>query len=266
MSRNFVPDCAFEGCSHCGVCGTDFGHNIVVKPPEIPKFEGHFKPNQDKEQKIRMWFGKIDEMGLISHLDLVRLFDRAIRRAALPISFTGGYHPGPKIAIANALSLGITSNGEIVDFELSDDMDVEEFRTRLAAQLPENIPIYKVEDIDLKSPNASRLMDKAEYLITVQVEDNPNWQQWTDSINNSQEILREKFTKSGNKQVINLRDRLFAFNLESEENNTAVIRFTGSCRNDGTNLSPDNLVYMLEQISRVEVQLLNVHRQQLILN
>ena len=262
-----VPDCAFEGCSHCGVCGTDFGHNIVVKPPEIPKFEGHFKPNQDKEQKIRMWFGKIDEMGLISHLDLVRLFDRAIRRAALPISFTGGYHPGPKIAIANALSLGITSNGEIVDFELTDDLDVEEFRTRLAAQLPENIPIYKVEDIDLKSPNASRLMDKAEYLITVQVADNPNWQQWIDAINSSQEILREKFTKSGNKQIINLRDRLFALELESEDKeNTAVIRFTGSCRNDGTNLSPDNLVYMLEQISKVEVQLLNVHRQQLILS
>ena len=262
-----VPDCAFEGCSHCGVCGTDFGHNIVVNPPEIPKFEGHFKPNQDKQQKIRMWFGKVNEMGLISHLDLVRLFDRAIRRAALPISFTGGYHPGPKIAIANALSLGITSNGEIVDFELTEDLDVEEFRTRLAAQLPENIPIYKVEDIDLKSPNASRLMDKAEYLITVRVEDSPNWQQWIDAIDNSQEILKEKFTKSGNKQVINLRDRLFCLSLESEDkNNIAVIRFTGSCRNDGTNLSPDNLVYMLEQISNIEVQLLNVHRQQLILN
>ena len=261
-----VPDCAFEGCSHCGVCGTDFGHNIVVKPPTIPKFEGHFKPNQNKEQKIRMWFGKLDEMALISHLDLVRLFDRAIRRAGLPISFTGGYHPGPKISIANALSLGISSNGEIVDFELTEDMEIEEFRTRLAAQLPENIPIYKVEDVELKSLNASRIMDKAEYLITVQVEDNPNWQQWIDAINNSQEILWEKFTKSGKKQVINLCDRLFSLSLESEECNKTVIRFTGSCRNDGTNLSPDNLVYMLEQVAKIEVQLLNVHRQQLILN
>lgn len=261
-----VPDCAFEGCSHCGVCGTDFGHNIVVKPPEIPKFEGHFKPNQNKEQKIRMWFGKIDEMGLISHLDLVRLFDRAIRRAALPISFTGGYHPGPRIAIANALSLGITSNGEIVDFELSDDIEPEEFRTRLAAQLPENIPIYGVEDIDLKSPNASRLMDKAEYLITVQVDNDPAWQQWIDAINDSQEIIWEKFTKSGHKREINLCDRLFALSLESEAGNKAVIRFTGSCRNDGTNLSPDNLVYMLEKVTNTEFQLLNVHRQQLILN
>ena len=263
-----VPDCAFDGCSHCGVCGTDFGHNIVVKPPEIPKFEGHFKPNQNKEQKIRMWFGKIEEMSLISHLDLVRLFDRAIRRAALPISFTGGYHPGPKISIANALSLGITSNGEIVDFELTREMDLEEFRTKLAAQLPENIPIYQVAEVDLKSLNASRLMEQAEYLITLQVAEDrvTAWQQWIDAINNSQEILWEKFTKSGNKKVINLCDRLFSLNLESETDNQAVIRFTGSCRNDGTNLSPDNLVYMLEQVSQREIQLLNVHRQQLILN
>ncbi|MEM8675387.1 MAG: TIGR03960 family B12-binding radical SAM protein [Cyanobacteria bacterium P01_G01_bin.67] len=263
-----VPDCAFEGCSHCGVCGTDFGHNIVVKPPEIPQFVGHFKPNQHKEQKIRIWFGKIAEMSLISHLDLVRLFDRAIRRAALPISFTGGYHPGPKISIANALSLGITSSGEIVDFELTEYVDVDEFRTRLAAQLPENIPLYKVEDIDPKSLNASRIMDRAEYLITLATEEDTQntWQQWIDEISQSQAIIWEKFTKSGAKKEINLCDRLFALSLESADNYQAVVRFTGSCRNDGTNLSPDNLVYMLEKVAGVEFQLLQVHRQQLILN
>ena len=266
LEASTVPDCAFEGCSHCGVCGTDFGHNIVVKPPTIPKFEGHFKPNQDKEQKIRMWFGKLEEMSLISHLDLVRLFDRSIRRASLPISFTGGYHPGPKISIANALSLGITSNGEIVDFELTEDMDIEEFRDRLKAQLPANIPIYKVEDVDVKAMNASRIMDKAEYLITVQVDNDPEWQKWIEEINNSESIIWEKFTKSGHKKEINLCDRLFSLALESATDNQAVIRFTGSCRNDGTNLSPDNLVYMLEQVSKTEVQLLYVHRQQLILN
>lgn len=277
LDATTVPDCAFEGCSHCGVCGTDFGHNIVVKPPTIPEFAGHFTPNQDKAQKIRMWFGKIAEMSLISHLDLVRLFDRAIRRAALPISFTGGYHPGPKISIANALSLGITSNGEIVDFELTDEMEVEEFRTRLAAQLPEHVPIYRVEEVDIKSLNASRLMDRAEYLITVQTAGDTtastastasttSWQQWIDEINNTPEILWEKFTKSGHKTQINLRDRLFSLSLESTQDHQAIIRFTGSCRNDGTNLSPDNLVYMLEQIAQVEFQLLHVHRQQLILS
>jgi radical SAM family uncharacterized protein len=88
-----VPDCSFEGCSHCGVCGTDFGHNVVVKPPEIPQFAGHFQPEQDRVQRLRVTLGKLGSMALIGHLDLVRLFDRAIRRASLPISFTGGTTP-----------------------------------------------------------------------------------------------------------------------------------------------------------------------------
>src|SRR4028119_114753 len=50
-----VPDCSFEGCSHCGVCGTDFGHNIVIEAPSIPKFGGHFKPDQEKVQRLRVW-------------------------------------------------------------------------------------------------------------------------------------------------------------------------------------------------------------------
>ena len=269
-----VPDCAFDSCSHCGVCGTDFGHNIVVPPPAIPKFAGHFQPNQQRAQKIRVWFGKQAEMALVSHLDLVRLFDRAIRRAALPISFTGGYHPGPRIAIANALSLGHTSSGEIVDFELSKDMELEEFCSRLVAQLPANIPLYKAEEVDLKSPAATQILTKAEYIITVAATEEDNigintWEQWIAAVKNSKEIIWEKTTKSGKKQQVNLSERLFSLTIESTDNlpvNTIKLRFVGSCRNDGTKLSPDNLVYMLEQIIEREFSLSNVHRQQLILD
>jgi radical SAM family uncharacterized protein/radical SAM-linked protein len=266
-----VPDCAFDGCSHCGVCGIDFGHNIVIPPPSIPSFAGHFRPNRDREQRIRVWFGKKGQMALVSHLDLVRLFDRALRRAALPISFTGGFHPGPKISIANALSLGATSSGEIVDFELTREMSVDEFRERLVSQLPNDIPVYRVEEVDVKSPAATRLLEKAEYLITVGTSDEKsvdNWQQWIEAINNSQEIWSEKTTKSGKKQMIDLRDRLFDLTLESATdmpNSSAVLRYVGSCRNDGTKLSPDQIVSMLEQVAQQEFQLLKVHRQQLML-
>jgi radical SAM family uncharacterized protein/radical SAM-linked protein len=267
-----VPDCAFDGCSHCGVCSTDFGHNVVVPPPPIPEFTGHYQPNQTRQQKIRVWFGKQGEMALVSHLDLVRLFDRALRRAALPISYTGGYHPGPRISIANALSLGTTSSGEIVDFELTEDLSVEDFRDRLAAQLPPNIPIYQVEEIDIKSPAATRLLEKAEYLITVTTADNcswNDWQTWIEMINSSQEIWWEKTTKSGKKQQVNLRDYLFELEIKSyseQPENSGIIRYVGSCRNDGTKLVPEHLIYMLEQVTDSEFNLLKVHRQQLILS
>lgn len=264
-----VPDCAFEGCSHCGICGTDFGHNIVVPPPPIPNFVGHFKPDNHREQRIRVWFGKQGEMRFLSHLDLVRLFDRAIRRAAIPISFTGGFHPGPRIAIANALALGATSNGEIADFELKADMDVAEFQTKLTAQLPPEIALYRVEEIDLKSPSATQILEQAEYLITVtttQDSSPEDWQQWIETVKNSTEIMWEKTSKTGKKQQVNLCDRLFSLSIEQIlVDNSVILRYLGSCRNDGTKITPENIIYMLETVTGKEFELQQIHRQQLIL-
>ena len=266
-----VPDCAFDGCSHCGICGTDFGHNIVFEPPQIPEFTGHFHPNQERVQRLRVWFGKQGEMALVSHLDLVRLFDRVVRRASLPISFTGGYHPGPRISIANALSLGATSSGEIVDFELTRRMEIEEFRAKLAAQLPADIPVYRVEEIDVKAAAATRLLEKAEYLITVAASESvclSQWQAWIEAVKATEQIYWEKTTKSGKKTQVNLRDRLFGLAVESQNedrDNSVIVRYIGSCRNDGTLLQAEQVIYMLEQVAQQELQLLHVHRQQMIL-
>ncbi|MBF2019524.1 MAG: TIGR03960 family B12-binding radical SAM protein [Hydrococcus sp. C42_A2020_068] len=269
LEAAIVPDCSFDGCSHCGICGVDFGHNIVVEPPPIPQFSGHFQPNQNRVQRFRVWFGKQGDMALVSHLDLVRLFDRAVRRAALPISFTGGYHPGPRISIANALPLGVTSSGEIVDFELTDRMDIEAFRQKLVAQLPADIPVYRIEEVSVQSPAATGLLEKAEYFIKVGAVEPVSieqWQRWLDTILALKEIVWEKTSKSGKKTVVNLRDRLFELTLESQENTTeqpVVLRYVGSCRNDGTLLQPEHVVYMLERVSGQELHLLHVHRQQM---
>ena len=263
-----VPDCSYAGCSHCGVCGIDFGHNIVVKPPEIPTFEGHFQPDQTRDQRIRVQFSKEGEMRLVSHLDLVRLFDRAIRRAKLPISFTGGYHPGPRISIANALSLGMSSSGEIVDFDLTETLDLEEFRDRLSSQLPEGITINSVETVSLKN-SATSLLEKAEYFVTVEAPTAMSEMEWKEALQtvlNQEEILWEKTTKSGKKKTLNLRDRVFELSLvEQLDEHTAKLRYLGSCRNDGTLLNPEHFLYMLAQVTGLDLQLSHAHRQQLIL-
>ncbi|HAJ63575.1 MAG TPA: B12-binding domain-containing radical SAM protein, partial [Cyanobacteria bacterium UBA8543] len=277
-----VLDCSFEGCSHCGVCGIDFGHNIVIAAPPIPSFAGHFKPNKEKAQRLRVCFGKQGDMALTSHLDLVRLFDRAVRRASLPVAYTGGFHPSPRIMIANALSLGATSHGEIVDFELTKIIDVEEFKEKLASQLPVDIPLYQVEDVDLKAPAASQVLEKAEYLITVaRVQDSSpvedaaveQWQDWVEQIKVSDAIWWEQITKSGNKKQVNLRERLFELevnklpeNKQQTDNSSAVVRYIGSCCNDGTLIRPEHLVYMLEQVTGLEFHLLHVHRSKLMLH
>jgi radical SAM family uncharacterized protein/radical SAM-linked protein len=268
LAAGIVPDCSFEGCSHCGVCGTDFGHNLVVPPLPIPEFTGHFTPNTDKVQRIRVWFGKLGKMSLIGHLDLAKLFDRAIRRASIPVTYSGGFHPAPRITIGNALPLGSTSTGEIVDLELTAPMDDAEFHSKLAAQLPTDIPIYRVESVDLKQPAVSVLITKAEYLITVASasEPIPQWEAWIVAVLASQEIMQEKTTKSGKKTQINLRDRLYELELlKVAGDNDVEVRYVGSCANDGTLLRPEQMVFMLEQVSGVELQLSKVVRSRLIL-
>jgi len=292
-----VPDCSFEGCSRCGVCGTDFGHNVVVDALPIPEFAGEFVPNTERKQRFRVWFGKVGDMALVGHLDLLRLFDRVVRRADLPISFTGGFHPNPRISVANALPLGVTSTGEIADFELTESIALEMFRAKLAATLPANIPIYRVEQIDLKAPSASQLLEAAEYIVTVAatgpLAENPeiegensaavsvafsaNWEAWVGAIVQAEEFWLVHTTKSGKTQDVNLRDRLHKLELVEQLpassasvcggtfEGRAVLGYTGSCRSDGNLLKPEHLAFMLEQVSGQEIQILQVQRSQLIL-
>lgn len=267
-----VPDCSFDGCSHCGVCGTDFGHNVVVPPLPIPEFVGHFTPNYVAQQRLRVWFGKIGDMALVSHLDLARLFDRAVRRASLPIAFTNGFHASPKISIANALPLGATSEGEIVDFELTQAIDIAAFQRRLVAQMPPDIPVYRVEEVDVKANSATQSLQKAAYLLTIasSVEaSTDHWKKWIETVKDADSIMIEHTTKSGKTHLVNLRDRLFELELDqanSAPEQAQILRYQGSCYNDGNLLRPEQVVYMLEQVASCELQLLRIHRLKLILS
>jgi radical SAM family uncharacterized protein/radical SAM-linked protein len=269
LAEATVPDCSFEGCSHCGVCGTDFGHNVVVPPPPIPDFLGHFQPDTNKVQRLRASFGKLGEMKLVSHLDLVRLFDRAVRRASLPVSFSGGFHPAPRIMIANALSLGYASTGEVIEFEMKTAVSPSEFQQRLAAELNQDMPLYSVEEIPLQSPAATQLIHRAEYRLTV-IADSPvaseEWQNWADAVQQSTEILQTQTTKSGKIREVNLRERLYELELLTATNATELeVRYVGSCANDGTLLRPEQLVFMLEQFAGMDLRMANVVRSRLIL-
>lgn len=270
-----VPDCAFDGCSHCGICGVDFGHNIVVKPPEIPQFAGDFIPESKRVQRMRVWFGKTGDMALVGHLDLMKLFDRVVRRISLPISFTGGYNPKPRIYPANALPLGATSSGEIMDFDLTEAMDATEFKEKLVAALPQELPICRVEAVNLKSQSLSVLAEKAAYQLWVKAENDilvEQWKTWINEILKSDEILLEKQTKSGKIRVLNLREQLFELELLptpettpvswiSNDDEVVIIRYLGGFKNDGTQLRPEQVIYLLEQVSQQEIKLLHIHRQ-----
>ena len=95
-------------------------------------------------QKLNIVFSKKGLMRFISHLDLVRLFQRAARRAGLPLAMTEGFSPHPKMSFKRALKLGIESDEEEALFYINGWMNPEEFRRRLQAELPHGIEIKNI--------------------------------------------------------------------------------------------------------------------------
>jgi radical SAM family uncharacterized protein/radical SAM-linked protein len=262
-----VPDCSFEGCSHCGVCGYDFGNNVVVPPPEIPQFQGHFKPNQTRAQRVRLRFAKRGEMALLSHLDLLRLLDRAVRRAAIPVSFTGGFHPSPRIVVAHALSLGTTSEGELLDLELTEPWAIDRIQGALADQLPPDLALLTIEEVPLKEPAASQQLERAEYEIELRAVDDGaiDWASAVATVLDRAEWLWEKTTKSGKTTQVNLRDWLETLTVTHATGDRAVLAYRGRCRNDGQQLRPEHVAWTIEQAAGQEVTLVRSHRLALLL-
>ena len=97
--------------------------------------------------KLKIIFSKTGDMRFISHLDLVRLFQRASRRAALPVTVTKGFSPHLKISITKALKLGVESRCEEAVFYMDESMEPQGFADSINAKLPDGVKIIKAESV-----------------------------------------------------------------------------------------------------------------------
>jgi radical SAM-linked protein len=114
--------------------------------------------------KVRVRFRKSGDLRLISHHDLLRFFERAIRRAQLPIRWSEGFNPHPKLVFALPLSLGITGSQEVVELELLGAITPQEVLDRLAAHTLPGIEFLSAENIDPRTTAHVRLVG---YRLTV---------------------------------------------------------------------------------------------------
>ncbi len=258
MAAATVPDCSFESCSHCGICGTDFGHNIVLKPAPVPALNPAPAP-AETVQRWRLVFAKQGSMRLLGHLDLMRLWERACRRAQLPLAYTGGFHPSPRLSVAAALPLGFTSRAEVLDLELTACLSEAELREQLVAQLPSELPIDALTEIPLKAMSANAALQAAQYRLMVAGE--LDWSAAVEHVLNAASLAMQKTTKSGRIETFDARSRLLDLQLVFVTENQAELTYTGTLRNDGTYLRPEQVVQLLG--ADEAVQLLAVERLQL---
>ncbi|HVP77789.1 MAG TPA: TIGR03936 family radical SAM-associated protein, partial [Thermodesulfobacteriota bacterium] len=152
LQEKISPSCMKENCHRCGVCD---GKAMSVKegdPVEIGPLGKMAKKDVRKKgmkKKIRLKFRKVGEMRFLSHLELAHLFYRASKRADLPLCFSEGFHPMPRIIFATALPVGMESLMEIVDIECEGRITPPDVLERLNQTLPPGIEIMEAEEIPL---------------------------------------------------------------------------------------------------------------------
>jgi len=121
--------------------------------------------------RLRVTFSKDGPLAYTSHLDLMRVWERALRRAGVPLAYSHGFNPRPKLQLAAALPLGYTSEAELLDVWLQGSGGAEEpedFVEALRPVLPEGLSVYQVRQVALKSPAMQTQTVAAEYRVTVE--------------------------------------------------------------------------------------------------
>lgn len=116
--------------------------------------------------KYRLEFSKTGETKFVSHLDLVRLFSRVFKRADLPLAYSEGFNPHPKMSIGIPLSVGVTSECELLDVELYQEVDSEEMKRRLNEKMPMGIAVCKARPVAAGDKKLSAVC-RARYCITL---------------------------------------------------------------------------------------------------
>ena len=207
--------------------------------------------------KIRAKFMRGEQAKYISHLDLLRTFERSLRRVKLPIAYSKGFNPHPDIVFGLPLSVGVTSDSEYADFGLDSDISSEEFLERLNLGLPEGLKIIAAQKIT-DGKNIMAIINKASYSVTL-VKTRDDLKEKVDLFLAQKEIMADKKTKSGIKRL-DIKPMIFA--LEVEDGEDICLKMKVSAGNN-TNLNPQVLVAALGEFVSGGFKILRIHRTEL---
>lgn len=121
-------------------------------------------------QRLRLKFSRGEELKFLSHLDLMRLWERALRRAGLPLAYSEGFTPHPQIALAAPLAVGVTSQAELMDVFLSRWVPPHSFIAQVKEQLPHGIDLLEAWAVGLNVPSLQSQVRFVEYKVEVEIE------------------------------------------------------------------------------------------------
>ncbi len=219
-----IADCRPEDiCYACGAC--DFKNikmlirSQIDKPAEvkpsngeilnigeesiwIDKSEGVKDSKQVKIYAYRMKYTKEGYLRFISHLDVLRLFNRIFRKSGLKVAYTQGFHPLPKFSFSPPLPLGYSSRCEYLDFELMEEVKPEDIKNHLSPHLPDGMKIVDIKPLEKQDESLDKQINLFEYKIYFILE---NLETQIASFLAKDEVWVTKVNSKGKFKKINLR-------------------------------------------------------------
>jgi radical SAM-linked protein len=188
--------------------------------------------------RIRITFAKQGALRYTGHLDLHKLWERAARRAELPLAYSQGFHPQPKMNIAAALPLGFSSRCEVMDMKLEHEIQLQGLRERLQQTLPTGIQVLHVESADERAPALQTQVTSAEYQVTLTESiDESELKRKIDSVMESASIIRERRGK-----MYDLRPLIEALTLTPSPNGRGEKIFMRLAAREGATGRPEEVL------------------------
>ena len=197
-------------------------------------------------QRVRMVYEKGEAIKFISHHDEFRLWERALRRADLPLLYKQGFHPQPHMQFAAPLGVGITGANELIDITLSPPVPLPELAERVRTKLPPGVLLHELAEVPLNTPSLQSLLIGADYTILLYAEPGElSAELFAERIATFQatsEIWRERERK-GEKYEYNLRPLVFVLRYEGYDPATEEHRiFLRVQQRAGATGRPDEVV------------------------
>ena len=200
--------------------------------------------------RVRITFAKQGALRYTGHLDLHKLMERAARRAELPLSYSQGFHPQPKISLAAALPLGFSSRDEVMDIRLNEDLEPENISSRLKDSLPTGIQILKVERVEDNLPPLQTQLLSATY--EAHLTEPANGAELTRNVQGL--MISESLPRERRGKAYDLRPLVEMLSVVTESNGTIWLRMTLAAR-EGATGRPEEVLLALgiePETARVE--------------
>ncbi|HHV99912.1 MAG TPA: DUF2344 domain-containing protein [Clostridiaceae bacterium] len=209
---------------------------------------------------LRIKFLRGEEVKYISHLDLMKVFERALRRARLPVAYSQGFNPHPEMIFGLPLSVGVTSEAEYADFGLEGNVSPADFMRRLNAQLPAGLKVLEAKKKFAKD-NIMASITMASYRITVSAEGHFDREFLQEKINDFIErptIIVKKETKSKVRDV-DIKPMIHQLCLGDSEEGTFTVNSLLSA-GSSANLKPELLYDAFADTFGPGIKLKAIHR------